>query len=221
MLETPEIFDISLNGKPVEPKSVDMGTHVDPCLRSIDITGLSQSGENEIVLTCDYRGQYELESIYLLGDFAVFERNGTFVLEDEPEFLQSGDWVPQGYPFYSGTIRYEAKFTLRKGMEEHSVSFDNLMAIVANVQMNGRDCGTIAWRPYRLDVTAALREGENNISIDLVTSLRNMLGPHHYTGDTNSNIVSPRFFTDEKNWSDSYSFIPYGMSEKISLVKAR
>ncbi len=219
MLETPEIFEISLNGKEVRFKSSDAGTHIDPCFRTIDITGLSRSGENEIVLTCDYRGQYELESIYLLGDFAVFERNGDFVLDDEPEFLQSGDWVTQGYPFYSGTIRCEAKFTLKKEEGKYFVSFGGIRAIVTNVLINGRDCGSITWKPYRLDVTESLREGENRMSIDLITSLRNTLGPHHYTGNDASGMVSPRTFTDEKNWSDSYSFVPYGIFDETCLLR--
>ena len=219
ILESPEIFEISLNNQSVDFESNYIGEFIEPCFRMTDVTGLSHTGENEIVLTCEYRGQYEFENIYLAGDFGVYQRDGSFVLDKEPAFLTVGDWVPQGYPFYQGTMRYRAEFNLEKrGDERYFLKFERLGSIVINLLINGRNAGIIAWKPYQCDVTRLIEE-KNSIYVDVVTSLRNMLGPHHNTDGETANFVSPRSFSDEKRWSDSYLFVPYGILGETRLVR--
>ena len=36
-----------------------------------------------------------------------------------------------------------------------------------------------AWPPYELDITPLVRDGDNRIAVELVATLRNLLGPHH------------------------------------------
>lgn len=90
--ETPEIFDITVNGRPV--CKTDLGFFRDKSFRRLDIAGLLHAGENEIVLETDLaqspavyenieKGRKfeseknkltfdrEIEQIYLVGDFAV------------------------------------------------------------------------------------------------------------------------------------------------------
>ncbi len=91
-LETPEIFDITVNGKKADKK--DLGYFHDKAFRLIDIRSFVQLGENEIRLSCDFEQSeavyenirkakvfeteknkltydMEIEAIYLVGDFAV------------------------------------------------------------------------------------------------------------------------------------------------------
>ena len=92
VVETPEIFDITVNGKPID-KTVT-GYYHDISFKTIDIFEYILDGENEIVLQCDFvqsdevynnaknslifeseknklSYDMEIEAIYLIGDFAV------------------------------------------------------------------------------------------------------------------------------------------------------
>jgi len=82
-----------------------------------------------------------------------------------------------------------------------------------------------------VDITGALREGENALKITLVNSLRNLLGPHHHAGGELTE-VGPVSFTggsgwpsntggerdwfdlrpgrEPKFWRDDYHCIPFG-----------
>ena len=91
-IETPEIFDISINGKTVD--SGDLGYFHDMAFRLIDIKEYVALGKNEIKLSCDFEQSeavyenirkakvfeteknkltydMEIEAIYIVGDFAV------------------------------------------------------------------------------------------------------------------------------------------------------
>ncbi len=93
MLETPDIFDIFLNGERVE-KNITGFSH-DPCFKTVDIYKYLKKGENELCLSCNFRQSeatykllneikyfvsiknrltydMEIEAVYLKGDFGVF-----------------------------------------------------------------------------------------------------------------------------------------------------
>lgn len=92
VVETPEIFDITLNGKPIEKEIT--GYFCDTSFKTVDIYGNVVVGENTLELTCDFVQSettyenaekslhfeteknklcydMEIEAVYLKGDFAV------------------------------------------------------------------------------------------------------------------------------------------------------
>ena len=75
-------------------------------------------------------------------------------------------------------------------------------------------------KPYEIEVTGLLRQGKNDVEIQLINSLRNLLGPHHHqAGELHS--VGPNSFMDELNWTDAYSFVPFGLKgAKIKIISA-
>lgn len=96
MLETPEIFDIIVNG--IEVKKNNLGYCHDKCFKTVNIFDCLKQGENEICLVFDfaqspevYKGlkdalrfeafknkftyDMELEAVYLKGDFGVYNKN--------------------------------------------------------------------------------------------------------------------------------------------------
>lgn len=102
MLETPEIFDITVNGDKVE--RVITGYCHDTCFKTVDIYKHLKNGDNEICLNCNFvqseavykmlddikyfesiknRLTYdmEIEAVYLKGDFGVFSDNDFEVIE--------------------------------------------------------------------------------------------------------------------------------------------
>ncbi len=210
VLETPEAFDITLNDAPVPDE--DAGWWVDTTFRKRRITGMIESGENTITLRGQATPKIELESMYVIGDFGVWTEDlQDFTIAGESDDLPVGDLVEQGFPFYAGTISLEQRIDLTlNGHASTRLVIDDLAATVADVWVNGENVGQIAWEPHELEIGPHLKDGRNTIRIDLVNTLRNLLGPHHHRyGELLG--VGPGSFSDEGNWTDIYQFVPFGV----------
>ncbi len=57
--------------------------------------------------------------------------------------------------------------------------------------------------------TSLLLRQLNRLSVKLMGSLRNLLGPHHRSEELLS--VRPHSFEGERNWVWGYSFVPFGL----------
>lgn len=240
VLEQPNIYTMKLNGKSLDFK--DAGWWVDKSFHKVDISRLAQSGENTLEMSCKFvnpkkpgtlvfvpRG-VELESVYIIGDFAVqagsFQAdgpagtllaNGGFKLVEESLMPVTGDLVMSGYPFYAGGIEMSQSFDIEKLPDGRAyMELDVLDAITAKVKINNRDAGLVYWEPYRIDITDYLKPGRNRIRIVLSNSLRNLLGPHHHRAGEFS-FTSPGSFLDDKNWTDGYHFVKLGIPGKARI----
>ena len=177
----------------------------------------------------------EIEAVYLKGDFGVFtdsefqfaERNavrtnGGFYLDKMPTLVGDGALEPQGYPFFAGSITLCKKVILSGDEAENAViCFEKLPSIITDVCVNGMNAGKIMWKPYSIDISEFVREGENEIKITLTGSLRNLLGPFHIDeGETHTAL--PFYFFHKTNvwgwgsgmnpkWADDYSFVQNGL----------
>ena len=228
VVEIPERFDILVNGKPVKHDGKDWW--VDKEFKRINISGLVKSGINEVELICAYREDIELESIYITGDFGVYGPGKNFYIGSEPKALKSGDWGRQGYSFYGGEMLYEQKVNFKKEPgEKILLKTEDINAVLVEVFVNGSSAGLLSWRPYELDITKFVKNGQNRIGLKVIASLRNLLGPHHVEVDQKAlegkkNITAdmlgagPGSFSNEKEWTDSYKFVKYGVLAKVSIV---
>jgi hypothetical protein len=231
IVESPEHLNIVVNGQPVA--NDDEGWWTDISFRKVGVSAVVQAGLNEIVLSGVFARDTELESVYLIGDFGVVGQR----LEEEnwctgqvfdryaPDFFISSpvdyvratddsdglsiDLTAQGLPFFAGRATLRQTVTLPTLAGRTVLEIHGLRAAVAHVRVNGQQVGTIAWQPHRVDVTAGLRPGENEIEIELVGTLRNLLGPHHLKG---GDLVrtGPRDFRDKQRWTDDYILVPFG-----------
>ena len=203
----------------------------------------------------------EIETIYLIGDFGVQGtlakdqptdtwRNyfkslepkpmptrfqyGSFVLTKELDDV-CGDLARQGYPFYAGQIELSQSFdvaSLDKEKGKYILKFNDLETILVTVRLNGKELPTIFSNPWECDVTEALKEGKNELTLILTNSLRNLMGPYHhmgaefakvaggvFRGDTDwPNLVpgdadwyDARIRGNAKLWRDDYYSIPFGL----------
>jgi len=128
---------------------------------------------------------------------------------------KSKDLVTDGYPFYAGSFLFSQKFKVKPSGKVF-LKFENFNAIVAKVTVNKKEAGLVFLPPYQIEVTEFLKKGENLLEIEITNSLRNLLGPHHHQ-KAELLSVGPYSFSNEKNWTDSYSFIPFGLG-KIKLI---
>ena len=217
VVETPELFEITINGEAVPDE--DAGFWVDGAFRKRSISGLLTEGENVVVLRGRGSDSIELESAYVIGDFGVWTDDmQEFVIERELTDTPGGDLVEQGYPFFAGTIAVEQRLELTVDAETSAkLVIDGLAATVADVWVNDENVGQIIWAPHELEIGPYLRDGRNRIRIELVNTLRNLLGPHHHR-DGELLGVGPHSFADEANWTDIYQFVPFGMSDVRIVV---
>jgi len=82
-----------------------------------------------------------------------------------------------GIRYFSGTADYKSRISLPHGIERSKIYELDLGRVgdVAQVWVNGRAVGT-AWKaPYRVDVTKALRPGDNDIEIKVANLWVNRL----------------------------------------------
>ena len=235
VVEQPEMYtSITVNGKPVSFEN--SGFYTCFTFRSADVNGLLKPGRNEIVLalnnvsavpaSLNARARYgtEIESVYLVGDFAVKAapadkplattyRNEEGALEKKPinSFKRfviagetasvSGDLAQQGYPFYAGEFQLETTVevpALAPG-KRYLLTFPLFEAVVVNVAVNGQACAPLFASPWEADVTAALKPGKNAVRISLTNSLRNLMGPHHHKGGELTG-VGPATFRCNQDW---------------------
>ncbi|MHC4712800.1 MAG: glycosyl hydrolase [Planctomycetota bacterium] len=206
-IERPRRWRITVNGRRVPSK--DTGWFVDKTFRRIDITRQVRAGRNVVEVAGEVTDDFELESIYVVGDFSVKRRDDAFVIGRPVEVLRPGDICGQGFPFFAGVIEVERELNLGRKPAGALLSIGRLHNVgAAEVTVNGRDVGEILWPPYELELKG-LRKGTNRIGLRLFGTLRNLLGPHHFEGPE-FEFTSPGSFSDRKLWSDEYRFQPFG-----------
>jgi hypothetical protein len=86
------------------------------------------------------------------------------------------DYQDSAIKFYSGTVVYTNTFSWNREDEGKSVwlELDDLYNI-ASVRVNNIDCGTIWTKPYSIDITKAVGEGENEVRIEVSNTWANRL----------------------------------------------
>jgi len=258
VIEDAAEYRIRVNGRPV--RYAGLPYYVDRSFHPVDITDLVKVGENVIELARDFqpmprtsfrlaslfeaRKGVELESVYLVGDFAVkatrspdppkpdcIRLSPKMALADE-RGISSGELVLEGYPFFVGRVALTQAVDLRApaGGERVLLRLPTLDAALAKVRVNGHEAGAILWKPYELDITPLVQEGRNEIELELVTTLRNLLGPHHRLSDeydTWSHSYSglwpsgPDWYenrhSDNVDWTDDYFVFPLGFRGGLTV----
>jgi hypothetical protein len=178
VIERPGLFRISCNGKPVEPKPGEWW--LDKAFGVFPLT--VKPGDNMITLkAAPFTIHSELESIYLVGDFAVKgETKGFQVVPPTP--LGLGPWSGQGMPMASGRVDYSKTIDVPAegpGAARYRVALGAWLGSEAEVLVNGKKAGLIAFAPFDLDITGSLQPGRNEVTVAVIGTLKNTLGPFH------------------------------------------
>lgn len=225
VIETPEQLEITVNGVLVDHKSTT--AWIDDSFRKIDITGQLKLGENAIILDGVFAPETELESIYLLGEFGVessagvycggssgqsfYRYSSVFHLGRLVKTVKAGDLVPQGLPFFSGRVCLSQSAFLANPTPDATLRLHGPHFALARAIINGVEAGVAAWAPYEIPLGDLLRDGENTVEIELVGTLRNLLGPHHLRGGDGEG-VGPDAFRRRPDWTDDTILVPFGLA---------
>jgi hypothetical protein len=77
--------------------------------------------------------------------------------------------------YYSGTAVYAKKFTFNGDFKAKTWIDLGAFTNIAEVKINGINCGTLWTAPYRLDISNAIKNGENQITIEVTNTWANRL----------------------------------------------
>jgi hypothetical protein len=203
-LEQAERYAIFVNGEPLD-LSVSGGWWVDPSLRRFTLPRtLLRLGKNEITMESVFSHESDLEAVFLLGEFGVQVEGLRVSLGTPIKQLEIGDWTKQGLPFYGGCVRYEIPFEAREAASSAATRLvvPQFEGICARVFEQANHLGTIAWRPYQLELPATV----DGLTDDKVLSLRTY-GIEVVGSRANANGMI------HKKGQDSYSFTKMGLME--------
>lgn len=137
------------------------------------------------------------------------------------EFPTLQDWSKQldsGIKYYSGTAVYTKCFDY-KDVLSGSLFLDlGLVKNIARVWLNGKDLGTIWTSPWRVDITHALKSGENELKIEVTNLWANrLIGDEQKENDGIVNGQWPKWLLKgEKRPSNRYTFTTFSHYKKDS-----
>lgn len=183
----------------------------------------------------------EIESIYLYGDFSVRHTGriepllrgaerlcGSFELGAPAtgRRLDASDLVRQGFPFFAGklTLRQEFELTASEAEKIQLLRFVPVGANSYRIRLNNEEAGFWSHGFAAFPVAQLIHAGKNTLEIELTTSLRNLLGPHHLA-EGESYSVHTLSFNREANavsweppaYDPGYSMVRLGIRD-VELV---
>ncbi|MDR1879481.1 MAG: hypothetical protein LBQ78_00935 [Tannerellaceae bacterium] len=215
--ERPGLFTVKVNGETVTPTPDQW--FLDRSFGVYAIGGQVRKGVNTVELSVSPMSIFaELEPVYLLGDFSVVPEQKGWSVSAPVEHLTLGSWKEQKQPFYSWSVSYSKPYNITGLKGTYSVQLGKWNGTVAEVHVNGTKAGIIAYAPWQLDVTPYLKEGANQIDIQVIGSLKNLLGPHY--GNPSPGLASPWHWKSVKEPipASQYQLIDYGLIDDFSLI---
>ncbi|MDP4252998.1 MAG: glycosyl hydrolase [Bacteroidota bacterium] len=216
VVEQPSLWQVSVNGHPVSP--VPGQWWLDKGFAVYEIGVALRAGENTLSIRAHRMSIYaEIEPVYILGDFglASAEKGWQIVA---PATLRTGSWKEQGLPAYGGGIQYTRDFDLEKTKNTaYHLWLHHWLGTVAIVKVNDSLAGTIMAEPNTLDITRYLRNGKNQVDVEVIGSLKNVLGPHFRS--PKPGLVSPWHFRYVKANppGDRYDVLDYGLMDDFDI----
>jgi hypothetical protein len=221
VVERPSLYEVSMNGRKVEPLTGEWW--LDKAFGVFEIGGLCQAGRNRVMLkSSPFTIHTELEPVYILGDFGLAAAEKGFRLVP-PTPLALGPWSEQGRPLYARGVSYGKTYTLSAAdpvKERTIIRLGAWLGSVAEVKIGAKTAGYIFRPPFELDITDSIRPGQNEVSVTVFGTLKNTLGPHHNNPPLGT--AWPGMFQKgpEGNYppGSSYSVVGYGLFEDFKLL---
>ncbi|MDR1925815.1 MAG: discoidin domain-containing protein [Planctomycetaceae bacterium] len=111
--------------------------------------------------------------------------DGTWTVSFDPkrgapasvQFSELIDWTKHpddGIKYYSGAAIYKKDFSFKKPDEPVYLDL-GLVREMVRVRLNGKELGTLWSRPFQIDVTDVIREGDNHLELEVVNHWANRI----------------------------------------------
>ncbi len=216
---------------------------------------VTQDPAKGLILSTSRAGDFELKTasgstkkVSVPNLPAVQEINGPWKVHFSPElggpgevtFDKLDDWSQRpedGIKYYSGTAVYRKSLVAPPVAKDVRWILDlGTVEVMARVKLNGKDLGILWKAPFQLDVTSALKPGENQLELEVVN-----LWVNRQIGDENLPEDSPRkgggtmkewpdwvwegkksptgriSFTTWRHWNKGDELVPSGLIGPVTL----
>ena len=219
VVERPELWQVYINGEAVSKQEGSFW--IDKDFPVFALGEYLKTGKNTLTLKAPRMHILaEVMPVYLLGDFLVQPGNKGFEICGG-DISALGSWREAGLPFYSQKVAYSQNFNVSKSENTfYKVRMNNWNGSVSEVWVNGKPAGVIAWQPNELDVTSWLIEGENEVVVKVIGSLKNTFGFFYNNND--NWIFGPHSWNEAPEKippASEYFLMDYGMFEPFELVE--
>ena len=109
--------------------------------------------------------------LYLSGDFGVDAEKR--MVQPVHQIANVG-WEQAGYPWFSGDGVFKTTFTVQEGFEKVVLTVPT--RDIASVWVNGTFVGKRLWLAEEVDITSAVKPGENALEVRVTSTRANMYG---------------------------------------------
>ena len=179
---------------------------------------LITKGTHTLMVEIPYNSKINIETMFLLGDFAVEVRGRKQILKAEEKTAGYADATRQGYPFYGGNLIYRIPFSSKGG--EVTVQANMFRAPVIRVSADGKAAGHIFISPYRV-ILGNLEAGEHMLELEVFGSRINTFGTVHNSNQKEFWYGPNAWRTTGEQWSYEYQLKPTGLLKAPVLTEKR
>jgi hypothetical protein len=133
----------------------------------------------------------------------------------EEMFQQLACWTKHAnddVKYFSGEAVYRAAFTTPEA-REGVVLYLGEVNDIAVVRVNGREMGTLWMHSYKVDISAALKDGENHLEITVVNPWKNRLA-----GDARPDVKNAGTFTSQSVIKADADLKPAGLLGPVKIM---
>ena len=111
---------------------------------------------------------------------------------DAVTFASLEDWSKrpeEGIKYYSGTATYRTSFQFNRSESSPAIWLDlGKVAVMVEVHLNGKNLGILWKPPFRVEVTGAVKDGENTLELRVVNLwINRQIGDEHLPEDSDRN----------------------------------
>jgi len=214
IVERPDIWEVSLNGTPL---SYTPDTLLDARCGDYHTADGAHMGINTLTLHRKTMSIHaEIAPVMLLGNFSVNPAQKGWEIV-APRTLTLGEWVSQGYPEYPWDIAYRKTYQVADTSKAYTLQLGEWNGTDAQVWVNGKQVGIISFPPYQMNLSSYLTEGENEVEVRIIGSMKNLYGGH-YSRDRG--VMGPGSWNgvQQQASGSAYDLFDYGLKEDFQIT---
>jgi len=120
--------------------------------------------------------------------------------------------------YFSGTATYENNFKINTPIGGKGAVVLDLGDVknIAEVIVNGKNVGTVWKKPFKIDITSVVKEGDNTLQINVTNNWVNRL-----VGDAQPDVKQKTTFTTMPFYRKDSPLLPSGLVGEVKVLQVK